>query len=369
MHYASASAFALSVLLAAAAAGADTALAQRSEASQTGNARTTRTDCANPNAIGVSRVIEIDTTGGPHFGQQQYKTEDPLRDREVVLTFDDGPLRRHTQTVLAALEAHCTKATFFAVGRMAIADADMLRRVADAGHTIGHHTWSHKNQQRNNLQTTIAEFELGVSAVDLAIGRPSAPFFRFPYLADPDRMKAYVSQRDFGIFSIDIDSNDWRTKAPERVHATVMAQLRLKGKGIVLFHDIQPSTAGSIRRLLDDMRDAGYKIVHIVSKAPTVTLPEYDEEAAILLENRSWTRNARPLKTAFKFDGGALPATSETVVRTRSEAASDRPQALPPAARPTTSPSPAAQEPSLPPPPSSSAFQTPSWRDDVFGGR
>jgi peptidoglycan/xylan/chitin deacetylase (PgdA/CDA1 family) len=65
--------------------------------------------CAgNPNALGISRVVEIDTTGGPGFGFEHFKSHDFLREGEVVLTFDDGPWPKNTQAVLAALAAHCT---------------------------------------------------------------------------------------------------------------------------------------------------------------------------------------------------------------------------------------------------------------------
>src|SRR5262249_3494976 len=68
--------------------------------------------CSNPNALGISRVVEIDTTGGPGFGFEHFKTHDFLREGEVVLTFDDGPWLKNTPAVLAALAAHCTKAIF-----------------------------------------------------------------------------------------------------------------------------------------------------------------------------------------------------------------------------------------------------------------
>src|SRR5206468_2985087 len=77
------------------------------------------TECpGNPNPLGVARIVEIDTTGGPGFGFQHYKNYDFLNPKEVVLTFDDGPLPNRTTAVLAALNAECTKAIFFSVGKV-----------------------------------------------------------------------------------------------------------------------------------------------------------------------------------------------------------------------------------------------------------
>ena len=103
-------------------------------------------DCpGNPDPLGVARVVEIDTTGGPGFGFQHYKMYDFLNPKEVVLTFDDGPLPNRTTAVLAALNAECTKAIFFSVGKVAAGYPDILHDVAKAGHTIGAHTMDHKD--------------------------------------------------------------------------------------------------------------------------------------------------------------------------------------------------------------------------------
>ena len=294
---------------AATAARAENASDSRTDVRSRALAQNEKPPCRNPNALGVSRVVEIDTTGGPQYGKVQYKNDNAsfLREREVVLTFDDGPLRRHTLSVLEELSRHCTLATFFAVGRQAVADADMLRKVHAAGHTIGHHTWSHLNQHKYSFARTIAEFELGVSTVSAAIGVPSAPFFRFPYLADPSEMRAYVSERNFGIFSIDIDSYDFRTRSGDTMRRNTMSQVKSRGRGIILFHDIQTSTARGLGDLLDELKSGGYKIVHMVAKHDAETLPEYDEEARTLHEKRSYTARARPLKTSFRFDGRTVP--------------------------------------------------------------
>src|SRR5207342_1370162 len=78
-------------------------------------------DCpGNPNALGTSRVLAIDPQDYyPRIGTVQYSRSLPLEDREVVLTFDDGPLPPYTNRVLDVLAEHCVKANYFLVGRMA----------------------------------------------------------------------------------------------------------------------------------------------------------------------------------------------------------------------------------------------------------
>ncbi len=138
----------------------------------------------NPDPLGVSRVVEIDTTGGPGFGFQHYKAYDFLNPKEVVLTFDDGPLPGRTTAVLAALQAQCTKATFFPVGKVAGGYPEILRDVAKAGHTIGAHTVNHKDLSKMKFDEAKDEIERSFSIVHRAVGGPTAPFFRFPFLKD-----------------------------------------------------------------------------------------------------------------------------------------------------------------------------------------
>jgi peptidoglycan-N-acetylglucosamine deacetylase len=273
---------ALSALLIASAVSAVPAAAQ--------------TQCpGNPNALGLSRTVEIDTTGGPGFGFEQYKAYDFLVLKEVVLTFDDGPWPVNTPAVLEALAHHCVKAIFFPIGKHALWHPEILKQVAAAGHTIGSHTWSHANladgrkmkatkhgKEASEAETSkhdraIEEIEKGISAVKLALGGPPAPFFRFPFLKDPPDVLAYLAQRNIAVFSHDLDSFDFKMRKPEDVIKSVMTKLERKGKGIILMHDFQQATAKALPDLLNQLKEKGYKVVHMRPKVPVVSIAQWDE--------------------------------------------------------------------------------------------
>jgi len=235
--------------------------------------------CVKPDALGVSRVVEVDTTGGPAFGFQHFKQLDFLADREVVLTFDDGPWPGHTPAVLKALADECTKAVFFPIGKHASYHPEILRQVAAAGHTVGAHTWSHANLNSKKMTDQLArdEIEKGYSAVKLALGAAPAPFFRFPELQHGPSAMAYLGTRNIAIFSCDLDSFDFRAKDAAQIVNTVMTKLDKQGKGIILMHDFQKHTAQALPALLQRLKAGGYKVVQMRSKAPLQTLPGYDE--------------------------------------------------------------------------------------------
>ena len=238
-------------------------------------------DCpGNKNALGTSRVVAINTQGGPGFGFQHYKFYDFLKPGEVVLTFDDGPLPTHTVTILNELKRHCVRATFFPVGKLAVGYPEVLKRVANEGHTVGSHTWSHRNMASKKMTLPLAkdQIEDAVSAVKLALGKPGAPFFRYPYLKDTPATIKYLASRNIAVFSTDLDSFDFKGGRPEKMVARVLRNLKKRGKGILLFHDIQRVTARAMPQLLAKLKEGGYKIVHLTAKEPVTTLPAYDEK-------------------------------------------------------------------------------------------
>jgi len=242
--------------------------------------------------LGISRVVEIDTTGGPGFGFEHFKQYDFLQPGEVVLTFDDGPWPRNTPEVLAALAAQCTKAIFFPIGEHTMWAPEILKQVDAAGHTIGSHTWSHKDLSKLSLQDAKDEIEKGVSAVRWGLGHPEAPFFRFPALKHPPEDVTYLGERNIAIFSTDMDSFDFKIRKPDQVINSVLTKLKKNGKGIVLMHDFQRATADAAPELLKQLKLNGYRVVFMKPKEPVQTIASYDE--AILRENKLPTVTNRP---------------------------------------------------------------------------
>lgn len=215
--------------------------------------------------LGISRTIEVDTTGGPWFGTPK---GDPkfLQPKEVVLTFDDGPSPANTRKILAALAKECTTATFFVVGEMVAVHPEVIKEIADQGHTIGTHTWSHPNLARRDIDDVKHEVEATFNAAQKASPAPIAPFFRYPYLSSSDVTEDYMKSRNIGQFAVDIDSQDWRVRSAKPVVARVMAGLKARGRGIILMHDIHRSTADAVPQLLAQLKAGGYQVVQLKPK-------------------------------------------------------------------------------------------------------
>lgn len=266
--------------------------------------------CADPKpALGVERVVEIDASTGPLYGDISVLTREEsfLQPREVVLTFDDGPMPWITKSILDTLDRFCTKATFFSVGRMAIAYPATVKDVLARGHTLGSHTWSHPlNLKRRGLDRAVDEIERGFSAIALAAGQPIAPFFRFPGLSDSDPMLAHLQSRGIAAFTVDVVSNDSYIGNADRLATYTLAQVDKRQGGIILFHDIKSATAKALPAVLAGLKQRGYKVVHMRPKAPLVPLDTYDADLQKLLVKSQPKAAEQPTVIAASAAGSHL---------------------------------------------------------------
>ena len=284
----------------AAAPAAAAPQAAAAPAAAPGTAQPARAACTNPDALGVSRTVEIDTSGGPGFGFEHFKQLDFLRDHEVVLTFDDGPWPVNTPSVLKTLAEECTTGIFFPIGKHATYHPEILKQVYAAGHTVGAHTWSHANLNNKKLTEDQRkdEIEKGFAAVKWALGTAPSPFFRFPALQHPPEMVTYLGTRNIAIFSCDLDSFDFKASKPQTVIDTVMKKVDKLGKGIILMHDFQRHTAEALPELLKRLKAGGYKVVAMRAKTPVQILPQYEEELA--KDVKLPTVSARPVSSVVQ---------------------------------------------------------------------
>src|SRR5438128_10700723 len=152
-------------------------------------------DCpGDPDALGTSRTLVVDPREHPRIGTMQYAETLPLEDHEVVLTFDDGPLPPHSTQVLDILASQCVKATFFIIGRMARDYPEGVRKIRDAGHSIGTHTQNHPlSMKRMPIERAQQEIDDGIAATTAALGGSGslAPFFRIPGLSRAEAVEDY----------------------------------------------------------------------------------------------------------------------------------------------------------------------------------
>jgi peptidoglycan-N-acetylglucosamine deacetylase len=241
-------------------------------------------DCpGHPDALGTSRTLVVDPREHPRIGTMQYPETLPLEDHEVVLTFDDGPLPRNSDQILEILASQCVKATFFEVGRMAQAYPEGVRKLRDAGHSIGTHTQNHPlRMNRMSIERAKQEIDDGIASVKTALGDDAAlaPFLRIPGLARATDVEDYLASQGIQVWSADFPADDWRHVSPSRVYDLAINRLEDKGRGILLLHDIQARTVAALPRILAELKARGYRIVHVV--------PATSEQPATPTEPQQW---------------------------------------------------------------------------------
>lgn len=265
---------------------------------------------ANPDAIGTSRTITVDPATLPRIGSMQYHHTLPLKDHEVVITFDDGPLPPYTNRILDILAENCVKVTYFLVGQMAHAYPDTVRRIYNAGHVIGTHSLSHPFTFHTMGEPRIEhEVNGGIAYVQAALGDPKAvsPFFRIPGLARSKTVEAYLASQSIAVWSADEVADDWHRgiTAKDIVRLAIKRIEAHDHRGVLLLHDIHPATVMALPMLLRELKTRGYKIVQAVppGERPT-SLPE--RPATLVANAAGWPRVLK--KKSITAELAATPA-------------------------------------------------------------
>jgi peptidoglycan-N-acetylglucosamine deacetylase len=259
----------------------------------------------NPNALGTSRVLIVSPAEYTRLGTMQYPETLPLANKEVVLTFDDGPLPPYSNKILNILTSECVKATYFIIGRMARQFPDVVRREYAAGYTIAAHSQNHPFRfQKLSGDELRHEIDDGIASVSAALGDPKnlAPFFRIPGLFRTEGIDYELAVRSLVTFSADVVADDWHHHiTPAQIIKLAMSRLEKRGKGsILLLHDIHPATVAALPGLLGELKDHGYHIVQVVPPAPA--------EPKTVSEPEAWPLVSAVPDQIFIDDGAAAPA-------------------------------------------------------------
>lgn len=216
-----------------------------------------------------ANIQKRDTTNG------YFAVSGDVARKEVILTFDDGPSGVYTESILRSLREVNAKAMFFMMGKNVRSNAGIVKKVANEGHAVGSHSMTHAclgtsrscgktNGHVFSFDEAVAEIKGGHQAIQDVLGWVD-PFFRFPYGEASPELKNFLKTASTGEFFWAIDSEDWRAQSNDTLLRNTLDRLDARGRGILLFHDIQRKTAEILPALLRELYSRGYSIVLLQS--------------------------------------------------------------------------------------------------------
>lgn len=215
-----------------------------------------------PGVLGTSRTIALKREAAA-WGTAQHAALPGLAPKEVVLTFDDGPRPESTPRVLQALADQCVQATFFMNGEPMGRHADLARQVRDAGHSVGMHGFRHDNFAQLRAEGQGRDLKAMIATYVEVLGEPPAAY-RFPFLAESPVLLKALEKLGIAVMSVDAGAEDWLPdQTPQMLADKLLGQLAKSGGGIVLLHDAQDQTAAALPFLLQALKGAGYRVVHL----------------------------------------------------------------------------------------------------------
>lgn len=223
-------------------------------------------DCG-PEALGTSRTLTLSTAdtigighGYPALG---------LAHGEIILTFDDGPLPETTPAIIDILAKECVQATFFMIGRRAEAHADLARQVRDAGHSIGSHSYTHRELNKLPFDDGKQDIQHGYEAVEKAAfgsvaDRPR--LIRFPGFKSTPELVSFVHSHHGTVVDVNISPADWRGQPATVTFERLKQLLDRQDRGILILHDSQRETVKLLPMLIAEMKVRNMRVVHLVAE-------------------------------------------------------------------------------------------------------
>ncbi|WP_343607664.1 polysaccharide deacetylase family protein [Chryseobacterium oranimense] len=208
--------------------------------------------------------------------------------KDLVLTFDDGPDETYTPQILDVLSKYHVPAAFFLVGLNAEKNLPLVKRIYREGHEIGNHTFTHENVAKVSPERALLEMKLTRLLIECVTGH-STILFRAPYNADSEPTTseeiipvALARQQNYLDIGENIDPEDWQPgiKADEIIKR-VMAGIKQQRGNIILLHDAggdtREETVKALKTLIPTLQKQGYHFTNLASilhKNKNVLMPE-----------------------------------------------------------------------------------------------
>jgi peptidoglycan/xylan/chitin deacetylase (PgdA/CDA1 family) len=190
---------------------------------------------------------------------------------QIAFTFDDGPDPTTTPAILDILHDYGIKATFFVIGARAEEHPELIDRIASEGHTLGNHTYYHRDLTKLAPEQVLGELQDTQTAIDQALGTHSQiTLFRppcgAPYNTETDKLstfQGFMQEQKMYPVMWNIDSLDWALKdQPDRIVDNV-AQVTPEDGGVILLHDTQPQTVEALPRIIDYYKGRNFQFTGV----------------------------------------------------------------------------------------------------------
>ncbi|WP_024278300.1 polysaccharide deacetylase family protein [Xanthobacter sp. 126] len=235
----------------------------------------------------------------------------------IAMTFDDGPNPETTPRLLQILRERNIKVTFFVLGNMVAKHPEVLKMIADEGHEIGSHSWSHP--QLTRISQAAVDKELGNTSEAIVQVTGKRPIYlRPPYGSMKPSLRSYIEDK-YGLTIVNwsVDPNDWKNRNSQAVHDAIMAQV--KPGAIVLSHDIYATTVDAMPRILDELAAKGYKF------ATLSQMVAMDKPLKVALATPGTAAAKKPKPAGAKPDAAKPAGTSKPAAAAPKPAASPAP--------------------------------------------
>ena len=210
----------------------------------------------------IKNVEEVTAQKEEQEEQEQITEQKELdpSGKYVAFTFDDGPHPKVTPRILQTLRNYNIKATFFMLGNQVEKYPDLAKQVADYGHEIGNHTYSHPNLKKLTTEEMMEEIHRTNEIITLTTGiKPTS--FRPPYGIYTDEVLHYTKQNGYSTILWSVDSLDWKSRNASAINHTV-TQHTTNGS-IILMHDIHAATADALPQLIQTLQAKGYQFITV----------------------------------------------------------------------------------------------------------